>query len=197
MNLLFDLGNVVLNWNTEQLIQNLPLNEAKKLIIKKELFNNSYWTDLDQGIITEKEVTQQIAEKGELTIADIELCLIAAKNSLIEIDTTIELMEELRIAGINMYCLSNMSVETYSFIKEKPLFKYFNDIVVSGFIKMIKPDSDIFRYTLDKFNILPEETIFVDDSHANTTTAEKFGINCVHFKRTSDCYWKIRAAAGI
>ena len=192
MNILFDIGNVILEWDTEKLVKGLDLNESKKLIIKKELFNNSFWTDLDQGIITEEEVIQYIAAKGELTITELEYCFVEARKSLIEIPATIELMEELHNYGINMYCLSNMAIETYNFIKNKPFFDYFNKIVISGFIKMIKPDSDIFQHTLEKFSLQPDNVTFIDDSYVNIETAEKFGISCVHFKRTDDCYKKIR-----
>ncbi|MCK5529157.1 MAG: HAD family phosphatase [Kiritimatiellae bacterium] len=192
--ILFDLGNVVVDWDINRLIQNLELSESKKSLVKKELFNNHYWTDLDQGIITEEEVTQRIAEKSDLTIPELEYCFLAAKQSLIDIPETITLMEELHSAGIKMYCLSNMSIETYRFIEKHKFFNYFQDIVISGFIKVIKPHSEIFQHMLDKFALKPEEITFIDDSYVNIKTAEKFGINTIHFKRTADSYQQVRDA---
>ena len=191
-NILFDLGNVVLDWDTEKLVNSLDLTESKKKVIEKELFNNHYWTELDQGVITEKEVIQNIAAKGELTVTELQYCFEEARKSLTEIPATIKLMEELYTSGVNMYCLSNMAIETYRFIENRKFFEYFKGVVISGFIKIIKPDSEIFRHTLDKFNLAPESVTFIDDSYVNIQTAQKFGINCVHFKRTSDCYKQIR-----
>ena len=193
-NILFDLGNVVVDWNIDKLTQSLELCDAKKLIAQKELFNNHYWTDLDEGIITEEEVTKRIAKKSDLTIPELEHCLLTAKKSLTEIPETITLMKELHNASINMYCLSNMSIETYSFIKNHNFFNYFQDIVISGFIKMIKPHSEIFQHMLDKFDLAPEAITFIDDSYVNIKTAEKFGINTIHFKRTADSYQQVRDA---
>ena len=92
-----------------------------------------------------------------------------------------------------MYCLSNMPVETYHFIQDRPFFDYFEGYVMAGWVKMMKPEPEIFTYTLNKFGLSPEQTVFIDDSAANIAVAEKMGIHTVHFKRTAACYRQIRA----
>lgn len=194
MNILFDLGNVVVDWNTEKVVSSLSLTKEKKLVIKNKLFGHSVWWDLDEGLKTESEVAQHLVETTELTFAEVENTFLAAKESLTDIPATIKLMEEFHIAGVKMFALSNMSVETYKFIKNRSFFDYFEDVVISGFIKITKPSPEIFEYTLNKFGLLPRDLFFVDDSFRNVTAAEQLGIESIHFKRTPECYAKIRSA---
>lgn len=53
----------------------------------------------------------------------------------------------------------------------------FEHIYLSYEMKMAKPDADIFQKVLDETGILPNETLFIDDSEANCRTAEVLGIS--------------------
>lgn len=194
MKVLFDLGNVVLNWDTRSIVQGLQIDEPKQTLVKKELFGHRDWLDFDRGLVTEQELIGGVAKRSGLDIPALEHCLLQAKKSLIEIEATIELMTEIHSSGIEMYCLSNMPTETFDYIKSRSFFNFFSGVVISGNIKMMKPEPEIFSYTLNRFNLSAGSTLFVDDSLANIMAAEKMGISCVHFKRTDDCYRKIRNA---
>ncbi len=56
------------------------------------------------------------------------------------------------------------------------------DIVVSGEVKMVKPDSDIYKYSLERFNITnPGSTIFIDDRKENVEAANDLGLKGIHY----------------
>ncbi|EPJ49252.1 MAG: hypothetical protein OFPI_25570 [Osedax symbiont Rs2] len=197
MNVLFDLGNVVLNWDPQAIISSLNLTEVKKRAIGSELLGSDYWLELDAGCSSEAEVIERLEQNSVLSARDIQQCLDATKTSLLEIGPTIELMQQIADQQIQMYCLSNMSRETYAFIKDRPLFNFFEDLVISGEVKLIKPDPDIFNYALDKFSIQAADTLFIDDSQANIDSAAQLGFCTVLFDRSDDCYQQIRALLGL
>lgn len=58
----------------------------------------------------------------------------------------------------------------------KKYFKYFDEIVISGHIGLIKPDKKAFQYLINKFNLNPRDCILIDDQEINTKGAKKCGI---------------------
>ena len=82
----------------------------------------------------------------------------------------------------NLSIISNMPREFAVYLRDNyGLLKYFDEIIFSGEIGLIKPDQRIFEYTLEKRGILTNECLFVDDSKTNIAAAEKIGINTIHF----------------
>ncbi|MCG8637135.1 MAG: HAD family phosphatase [Desulfobacterales bacterium] len=189
---ILDLGNVVLDWNVDRIVGSLGLEKEKGILLRKELFLHQDWLDMDHGTRTEADVISRVCSRSRLSKNTVETALLAAKNSLSLIPETAVLMREISDAGIDMFCLSNMSCETYSHIKGQEIFKLFRGIVISGIERCMKPDEDIYRLTLDRFGLIPGHTIFIDDCISNIEAAERLGISGFHFKRSAACYQAIR-----
>jgi|TARA_B110000503_G_scaffold139538_1_gene228149 FMN phosphatase YigB (HAD superfamily) len=66
-------------------------------------------------------------------------------------------------------------------------FKLFAGIVISGHEGCMKPGEAIFQLTLQRFNLSPTKTLFIDDSLPNILKALQLGISTYHFKRTDRC----------
>ncbi|MCJ8338955.1 MAG: HAD family phosphatase [Pseudomonadales bacterium] len=192
MKVLFDLGNVVLNWDTQAIINSLALSDVKKRAIDTELLASPLWLELDAGSSSEKQIIERLSKSSILSASDIQQCLDSTKSSLLEIDATIDLMQQIADQKISMYCLSNMSKETYAYIKHRPWFNFFEDVVISGEVELIKPNPAIFHHTLEKFSIQAADTLFIDDSQANITTAQQLGFHTILFDRSAECYQQIK-----
>jgi 2-haloacid dehalogenase len=81
-----------------------------------------------------------------------------------------------------LYGLSNWSVEKYELVRPKyEFFSWFDTILVSGEVKLIKPDPRIYAVLLERIGRKPEECVFVDDSQVNITTADQLGFKTIHF----------------
>ncbi|TQV86533.1 HAD family hydrolase [Aliikangiella coralliicola] len=192
MKVVFDLGNVVLDWNTNKILDSLNVSQVDRELLKNRLFEHQDWLDMDHGIMSEQSVVTRVSKATNLETNIVEQALLTAKRSLLPIAQSIELMNDFHKAKIAMYCLSNMSVETYDFVKEQKFFSLFSGIVISGHEKCMKPDTKIFEILLNRYKLLPSETFFIDDSLPNIKASEKLGMSGHHFKRTEDCYSKIR-----
>ena len=188
----FDLGNVVLNWDVEGILGSLTFSQAEINSLRHDLFLHQNWLDLDHGIVTEADVTTDLSRRTNLSAGTIEAALLAAKKSLTIIDETIALMEEVSRNNIRMYCLSNMSRETYEHIQDYDFFDLFDGILISGHERCMKPDPKIFHMLLDRFELNPGSTLFIDDSKDNIEAATRQGIRGFHFQGEDLCYTHIR-----
>ncbi len=189
---ILDLGNVVLDWNVDRILDSLGLEIETLNLLRNELFSHRDWIDLDHGKETEAAVVSKVCERSPLDRETVELALSSARNSLEPIAESLLLMREISDRGIEMFCLSNMSRETYDHIRDMEFFEMFSGIVISGIERCMKPGDDIFHLVIDRFGLTPSDTLFVDDSMPNIDAAERLGINGFHFRRSRNCYSGIR-----
>ncbi len=189
---IFDLGNVVLDWDVDRILKSLHLETEKLNLLRNELFFHPDWLDMDHGTKTEAAVVSKVCQRSPLGKSVVEKALLAAKNSLSPIPESVKLMREMSDKGFDMFCLSNMSRETYDHIKHMELFDMFRGIVISGIERCIKPNKDIFHLILNRYGLEPAYTLFIDDSLPNIESAKRVGMRGYHFKRSRNCYAEIR-----
>lgn len=182
MNIIFDLGGVVFNWNPQNLINRVTQKNEEQILLKKHLFENSDWVKLDRGVITNEEVITNTMERSGLNRKLLEDIFINVPKELSPKVDTIKLIEELGKTDNNLYVLSNMHQDFAESLKKDYDFWFnFKGIVFSCDVKMVKPNSDIYEFILSKYNLKPSETLFIDDTKTNLDAAEKHGIDTIHF----------------
>lgn len=90
---------------------------------------------------------------------------------------SLELVERLDAAGVPLFAITNFGHEFWEgFRPTQPVFDRFQDIVVSGTEKMMKPDPAIYALAIERFGIDPAGALFIDDVAANVAGAESVGI---------------------
>ena len=192
MPVVFDLGNVALNWDPVAVCNALPFDERIRYIIHRELFNHSDWLAMDQGFKTERQVIARLSGSTGISEDQAETALQRARESLVEIPETIALMEELDRQSVDLYCLSNMSLENFEYVREKPFFRLFKGAVISSQERTMKPQPAIFERLLSRFQLRATESFFVDDHPANIAAAARLGIDGVVFDRVESTFQLIR-----
>ena len=86
-------------------------------------------------------------------------------------------------AGLPTYALSNWSAETFPLARPRyPFLEWFEAIVISGEVRAAKPDERIFRHLLERHDLVPEKTVFIDDSGANVRAASALGLIAIQFE---------------
>jgi 2-haloacid dehalogenase len=99
------------------------------------------------------------------------------------IEGSIEILEELLDRGVRCYALTNMERETYPQRRDRyPFMRRFAGIVVSSHEGVAKPDPEIYRRLLTRFDLDPARTVMIDDSAANVETAARLGMEAVRFQ---------------
>jgi 2-haloacid dehalogenase len=98
------------------------------------------------------------------------------------IEGTVELLRMLKEKGYSLYGLSNWSAETFPIVRhEFEFLNLFDEIILSGEVKLIKPEPEIFELCLQKIGRPANECLFIDDSEPNIIAAKKLGFDTVHF----------------
>jgi len=189
---ILDLGNVVLDWNVDRILAALNTGDHERHLLRKELFEHRRWLDLDHGKTSETAVIAQLCDRTPLNREIVEAALETTRQSLVPIAESVSLMQDISGSGIAMFCLSNMSRETWSHVRGLPLFDMFEGCVISAIEGCMKPGEEIFELTLERFGLRPQATLFIDDSAVNVETARRLGIEGFHFRRSPACYRQIR-----
>ena len=92
-----------------------------------------------------------------------------------------ELIRELRGRGYHLFLLSNAPVRFAETMRFYRIFDLFDGLMVSGPLKMEKPNREIFEYTLKTYALDPARSLFVDDVPENVAGARACGIDAYHF----------------
>ena len=190
-NYIFDFGNVLTVFCPKKLTALYISNEKSIKEISDVVFDHKHWNKLDSGFITDDEIREIISSRVPCELKEIALKVYNDWiYNLTPINEMIEIVKDMKKKGKKLYLLSNISIgfaEVYESIKWiKELFLVFDGVVFSGPLKMAKPQKEIFEYTLDKYNLSAEESLFIDDKEENVKGAEDVGINGYLFDGNAD-----------
>ncbi|MFL5725877.1 MAG: HAD family hydrolase [Chloroflexota bacterium] len=98
------------------------------------------------------------------------------------IEPTVQILDELRAAGIRLFALTNWSGETFPLARPRyPFLEWFEGIVVSGDERLAKPDPRIFGVLVRRYGLDPGTTLFIDDHADNVAAATEMGFHAVRF----------------
>lgn len=196
-NIIFDVGNVLLAWDPERIIQEAFRNTAWLEKISPQIFRSSHWWAFDQGLVTEEEVKKLIQAQYELPWDLTEHLFLTAKKSLSPKTDSIQLLQELHEQGLNIYCLTNMSEEFFQYLsKAHDFWGMFKHITVSARVKLLKPDPEIYQYVLDHNHLMAHETVLIDDMKDNIDSARAMGLKGIQFINIQDCQKELKALIG-
>jgi 2-haloacid dehalogenase len=181
--IIFDFGGVVINWDPHEVFNKYFDNDRQAINNFLTEINFSTWNlAQDKGYPFAEavlELSAQFPQYAHLIRAyDVEW----EQSISGVIPGTVEILHRLKEAGNRLYGLTNWSAEKFHLVKHKfEVFNIFEDIVVSGDVKLIKPDPAIFHLLLQRIHRQPEECLLVDDSVQNIEVAQKMGFATHHF----------------
>lgn len=186
-NIIFDLGNVLLNYNPEEYLKT-KITEADKISeVHNQVFQSDEWALLDRGTLTEREAITVLCNRNANNSELIKLAFDNWYDLLTPIEASVEILKQLKEQHYNVYFLSNFHLHAFEIVTKKyDFFNIFDGGVVSYEEKMIKPEENIYKRILEKYNLKPEESIFIDDVQANVEGAKKLNINTILFKDSND-----------
>jgi len=187
-NMVFDLGGVLITWRPDEIIASVFDAPDLQALIKREVFQHADWLQMDSGQLEEIDAIQRFHNRTGVPLAKLEALLRRVNDSLTPIPDSVKLLEELASHGINLYCLSNMPAWRFEYIRSLyPFWDLFKGIVISGAVKMMKPDREIFEYLLSQFQLQASATVFVDDYPINVEAALRAGLHTILFRTAHEC----------
>lgn len=191
-NIVFDLGNVLLSWKPGEFFNRSGYDPEEVRIILKDIFNSNEWSMLDNGDITTSEAIDLIAFKSSLKRDNICSIFDLRTKVIFPLGMNIKLLPALNKQGFKLYFLSNFPLDFFEEVKkEYDFFKYFNGGIISAEVGCSKPDNGIFKIFLEKYNLVPEECLYIDDIEINVKAAESIGMKGIHLAGTDSLEKKL------
>lgn len=183
-NIIFDMGNVLLDYDPEVPLDAYCDSEEAKNAIRAELFQGPEWVESDLGNLTPEGMFERVKKRvPEQWHGALERCAKEWDICMTPVPGAREFCDAAREKGCRLYVLSNASQDFYHYFPRFAELDYFDGIVVSSDIHLIKPDEAIYRYTLETFGLTPGECLFIDDRQENIEAAERLGIHGHVFRR--------------
>jgi len=178
----FDLGGVLIEWDPRHLYRKLFDVPDEMESFLAEVTTAEWNAQQDAGRPWAEAVETLIAEHPERHEL-IEAFHVRWPEMLAgEIPGTADVLSELRDTGIRLVALSNWSAEMFPVARERfDFLSWFEGIVISGEVGVNKPDPRIFAHLVERFEIEPAATLFIDDSPANIDAARALGFRAIQF----------------
>ena len=100
----------------------------------------------------------------------------------------VDIAKELKEKGYKLYLLSKMNTYVYEYLKTLEFRKYFEGAEISGYDKVAKPDPKSYELLFEKYNLKPEECLFIDDddTSGNIRTALSLGMKALKLNPNDD-----------
>lgn len=180
--IIFDFGGVLIDWNPRHVYRNIFNTEAETEWFLENICTTEWNLNIDKGKPFATAVNELCAVYPEWS-KEIEAFHSQWEEMLGgEIPESVEILKEVQAAGLPVYGLTNWSAETFPIAYDRYEFlRTFNGIVVSGNEKLIKPDPLIFKVMIERYDLRPEDCIFIDDNLHNIMAADKLGFKTMHF----------------
>ncbi len=179
-NLVFDMGNVLIEWNSEKILQAITDDRKLQNLLRKVVFETGLWVQTDEGVKTREEmieiVTAKIGEEYRNEITQLSRYWYKYVDVYTKVqDRIIELSKN----GYNIYILSNTAYTFYDLVKEGylPVTSIAKGIVLSCEERVLKPNEKIYNILLERYNLDPHDTMFFDDLPENIWGAARCRIN--------------------
>ena len=192
---IFDVGNVLYGWDPDAfLVRQIADDEARlKFIEDVDLYS---WHETLDGGRPYDEAAAELEEKFPQYAA-----LIAAWSDRFgetitgPVPGVHAIVEALGARGVPLFAITNFSADFWPPFheKERAFFDRFQGIIVSGEVKLLKPDPAIYWLALDRFGLRPAETLFVDDRRINVEAALAVGMRAHLFTDAPDLRARLEA----
>jgi len=184
-NVIFDLGGVLVDWNPEYVYLDVFDGNRKKM---QWFFDEICTFDWNENQDAGYPLAQASADRIKLFPQYEQLIRMFYDRweEMLggQIDGTVAILKRLVVnPDYKVIALTNWSAETFPIaLKRFEFLHWFEGIVVSGTEKTRKPFLDIYQITLDRYQLNPKKTLFIDDNKRNIEAAQKFGIHTIQFQ---------------
>lgn len=183
-NIVFDLGNVIVSFDPDAILEHHVDNPAYRPVLKRDVFSSVEWVMLDRGSISLEAGIERIESRLSPPLKPYVRPLIMNwQDGMQQYPDSLALIVELKAAGVPLYLLSNISTNFRSYQDEIEALPYFNDILISSEYKLLKPDPAIFHQAAEQFSIVPSESVFIDDVAMNVEGAIRAGYSGLVFHK--------------
>lgn len=181
--IIFDLGNVLINWDPKILYNKLFSSEAETNYFLENICTLD-WNEAQDAGRSLKDGTEILVAQYPQHQKEIEAYYDRWEEMLNgAIEGSVEIFKQLKASGkYKIYALTNWSAELFPVALQKFEFlSWFDGIVMSGDENIRKPEAAFFQILFDRYQVKPEHAVFIDDNLRNVEASKKLGLHAILF----------------
>lgn len=179
--IIFDIGNVLADFTWKEFLEKKGCSGEKLERITQA--TREEWKEYDRGVLTDEEIMQSFINNAPELEAELKSYLANLEGMISRNDYSIPWIKELKQNGYQVLYLSNFSRKAEEDCADALDFiSYMDGGILSYKEKVIKPMPEIYQLLIDKYNLVPYECVFLDDTEKNLTAASDFGMHTIHFE---------------
>jgi 2-haloacid dehalogenase len=182
--IVFDLGGVLIDWNPDYVYKTIFPDEKERKWFYENICTADWNEEQDAGR-TLQAATEELLKKFPEHEKNIRAYYDRWQEMLGgPIHETVDILHHLKHkTDIRLYALTNWSAETFPVaLQLYDFLHWFEGRVVSGEEKTRKPFTEIYERLVERYDITPENAIYIDDNYRNLIPAKKLGFNIIHFQ---------------
>lgn len=181
-NIISDLGNVVLEFNPISLVLKYIEDKKRAEAIAKEIFLGDEWYRWDRNLITKNEISEYAKSKLlESEFETVDKILNSWWDFMVFNEDILDFYEVQKSNGMKLYILSNYSPDYYELKWNQDRKRLFDGEIISCDFKVGKPNPEIYKILLQKYDLNAAESLFIDDIEENLQTAKKLGFKTLRY----------------
>ena len=179
-NIIFDIGNVILNFNINEFLPKFTTNKEEQKFILENIINSPEWLGnalIDTGYISREDAIEIVKDRTNHCNDKLIVDFWKNYNDFAQVDERVlSLIRKLKYNNYKIYLLSNINPYTFEFVNKSDLFNLVDGYVLSYKEHKVKPYKAIYNVLLERYKLLPNECIFIDDNEKNIATGNLMGI---------------------
>ncbi len=184
--IIFDIGNVLADFTWKEFLEEKGCIGEELERITQATIKSDEWNEYDRGAMTDEEIIQCFINNAPDLEAKIKSYFANVKGIVSRNDYAIPWIQELKQKGYQVLYLSNFSRKADEDCSDALDFiPYTDGGILSYKEKVIKPMPEIYQLLIDRYHLVPDECVFLDDTEKNLTGASEFGIHTIHFENQS------------
>lgn len=193
-NIIFDISGVVVEFKPRKYLLNKFCDEDTEKFLYENFFGGDEWEKLDTGKMSQEEANSNFIARAKNSGYSFEMqALIDDWCEMLHPKKDVcSLILELKQLGYDLYYLTNISELALTSIKENTnILKLFIGGLASYEVHILKPEYGIYRQMLERFNLEPSVSMFIDDIGKNVDAADLLGIKSFLYTDVSDLVLKM------
>ena len=177
----FDVGNVLIEWDPRFLYEKVISDPARLDYFMTNVWDSAVNLEMDRGLPFAEGIALLVARHPQWE-AEIRAFDVRWEETIPrEISANTRVLAELRTRRLPNFAITNFSSEKFALSRRRfPFLDGFDGLIVSAHEKLVKPDPAIFRLFLDRYGLEASEGVFIDDSEKNVRAAEALGFHVLH-----------------
>ena len=182
-NIVFDMGGVLIDFNFDRTLNECFAPEYHD-ILNELVFKNPIWRELDAGRRRSDEFTEEVIPKLPVETHELITEMLSDFYPYMPVlDGMEDLVKRLKVAGYNVYLLSNATPRFFDRYLDIPAISLMDGMFISCLYKLLKPQPEIYEAFCNKFSLKAEECFFIDDVAENIKGAVDYGMSGFVYKK--------------